>query len=135
MTRGNQAGAVAVLTMALAAAWTAALAQYSNSDPRSPMYQEYQRQQQEQQQNKERADQQRRRSDELEDEEQQKQQQKNVERARESGAAMAKNHKLIEEARARLLRTAALAPDRNPLLGRWRVPAAESRAAKTICRS
>jgi hypothetical protein len=133
MTRRNQARAVAAITIALAAAWTAAMAQTPELDRQREYWrqQEEQRQEQQrraqeefqrqQQQSKDKADQQQRRRSELEDEEQQKQQQKNVERARESGAAVAKNHKLIEETRARLLRTAALAPDRNPLLGRWRV--------------
>jgi hypothetical protein len=40
------------VTIALAATWTAALAQYPNSDPRSPMYNEYQRQEREKQQEK-----------------------------------------------------------------------------------
>jgi hypothetical protein len=51
------------VALALAAAWTAALAQYPNSDPRSPMYPEYQRQQQEQQREKDKADKQRREED------------------------------------------------------------------------
>ena len=77
--------------------------------------------QRQQQQNKEKADQQRRQSDALEDERMEQQRKKDAVRAGEQGRAMAENHKLIEEARARLLRTAALAPERNPILGRWRV--------------
>ena len=52
MTRGDRGGAVVALTIALAATWSAALAQYSNSDPRSPMYYEHQRQEREKQQEK-----------------------------------------------------------------------------------
>jgi hypothetical protein len=54
MTRGNRAGEVVIITIALAAACTAALAQYSNSDPRNsnPEYQQRQNELQQQENDK-----------------------------------------------------------------------------------
>jgi hypothetical protein len=126
VTRGNQAGAVAAITIALAAAWTVALAQYSNSDPRSPMYQEYQRQQQEQQQEKDKADKQRREEDSARSAENMQTFMENQRKLQEKISGE------VERDRALFLKTPPVPPQKNRLLGQWRLDKTKKKPANAL---
>lgn len=126
MTRRNQAGAVAALAIALAAAWPAALAQYSNSDPRSPMYQEHQRQEREKQQEKDKADQQRN--------------EENSARSAENYQTFMDNQRKLQEKisgdverdRTLFLKTPPIPPQKNTLLGQWRLDRTKKKPANAF---
>ena len=115
MTRGTHPGVSVVLTIALAAACTAALAQYPNWDPRSPMYYEHQRQEREKQEEKDKEDRARSERQSAQDAENYRQ-------------FMANQHKLqerlsgeVERDRALFLKTPPVPPQKNGLLGQWRL--------------
>ena len=126
MTRGNQAGAVAAITIALAAACNAALAQYSNSDPRSPMYYEHQRQEREKQQEKDKADQQRREEDSARDAENYKAFMENQRKLQEKLSGD------VERDRALFLKTPPIPPQKNTLLGQWRLDRTKKKPANAL---
>jgi hypothetical protein len=122
MTRRHQACAVAAITIALAAAWTAALAQYSNSDPRSPMYPEYQRQQREQQEQQDKVD------------------KKRAEEDSENYRTFMENQRKLQEKlsgeverdRALFLKTPPVPPQKNRLLGQWRLDKTKKKPANAL---
>ena len=126
MTRGIHPGMSVVLTIALAAACTAALAQYPNSDPRSPMYYEHQRQEREKQEEKDKEDRARSERQSAQDAENYRQ-------------FMANQHKLqerlsgeVERDRALFLKTPPIPPQKNALLGQWRLDRARKKPANAF---
>jgi len=123
MSRRTPTGSVAVTVVALFAASTAAIAQYAESDPRSPNHANYQfqqRQQAEEAANKKRQDEEyydNRRKEAAEA----PQRAGDARKRQEQAARDAQTAAAFKEARTKLLRMAPLPDDRNPLLGRWRV--------------
>lgn len=126
MNRETRAGTAVVLMIALAMAWTAALAQYSDSDPRSPMYPEYQRQQQQ----KEQRDQK-----ELQDriDKQAEEDSKNYRIFMENQRKL--QEKLsgeVERDRSLFLKTPPVPPQKNRLLGQWRLDTTKKKPANAF---
>ncbi len=126
MTRGIHPGVSVVLTIALAAACTAALAQYPNWDPRSPMYYEHQRQEREKQEEKDKEDRARSERQSAQDAENYRQ-------------FMANQHKLqerlsgeVERDRALFLKTPPIPPQKNSLLGQWRLDRTKKKPANAF---
>ncbi len=117
-------GAVALITLVATAG--SALAQYSNSDPRGPMYQEYQRQQREQQQEKDKVDKQRRDEDSA--------------RSAENYQTFMENQRKLQEKisgdverdRALFLKTPPVPPQKNGLLGQWRLDKTKKKPANAV---
>lgn len=105
---------------------SAALAQYQDSDPRSPRYYDYQRQQREQQEQKDKEDGERSARQSAQDAENYRQ-------------FMANQHKLqerlsgeAERDRALFLKTPPIAPQKNSLLGQWRLDRTKRKPANAI---
>ena len=132
MTRRTHPGMLVVLTIALAAVCTAALAQYSDWDPRSPKYPEYQRQQQhqqqqkEQQQEKDKADLQRREEDAAKDAANYQSFMENQRKLQEKLSGE------VERDRALFLKTPPVPPQKNGLLGQWRLDRTKKKPANAI---
>ncbi len=105
---------------------SAALAQYSNSDPRSPMYQEHQRQQQEQQQQKDKDDQERSERQSAQSAESYRQFMDNQRKLQEKLSGE------VERDRALFLKTPPIPPQKNTLLGQWRLDRTKKKPANAL---
>lgn len=126
MTRRSQAGAVAVLTIALTSAWTAALAQYSSTDPRY-VNQEYERRQKElTQQEKDKEGSARIERQSAQDAESYRQFMDNQRKLQEKLSGD------VERDRALFLKTPPIPPQKNTLLGQWRLDRTKKKAANAL---
>ena len=116
-----------------AAAWIAfvsaagsALAQYSNSDPRNPMYYEYQRQEREKQQEKDKVDKQRMEEQAAQSAESYRQFMDNQRKLQEKLSGD------VERDRALFLKTPPVPPQKNGLLGQWRLDKTKKKPANAL---
>ena len=105
---------------------TAALAQYSNSDPRSPMYQEHQRQEREKQQEKDKDHQERSERQSAQSAESYRQFMDNQRKLQEKISGE------VERDRALFLKTPPIPPQKNTLLGQWRLDRTKKKPANAL---
>jgi hypothetical protein len=126
MTRVDRGGAVVAVTIALAATGTAALAQYPNSDPRSPMYYEHQRQEREKQEEKDKEDRARSARQSAIDAENYRQFMENQRKLQERLSGE------VERDRALFMKTPPIPPQKNTLLGQWRLDRTKKKPANAL---
>jgi hypothetical protein len=105
---------------------SAALAQYQDSDPRSPRYYDYQRQQREQQEQKDKEDGERSARQSAQDAENYRQFMANQHRLQERLSGE------VERDRALFLKTPAIPPQKNSLLGQWRLDRTKRKPANAL---
>lgn len=116
----------AALLISLGSAAGSALAQYSNSDSRNPMYYEYQRQEREKQQEKDKENQQRNERQSAQDAENYRIFMENQRKLQERLSGE------VERDRALFMKTPPVPPQKNGLLGQWRLDKTKKKPANAF---